>query len=35
MICVPKECEIKTMEPEQCPLLKMLFLLSYNLKIAV
>ena len=35
MTCVFKECEIKTMEQEQCLQLKMLFLLGYNLKIVV
>ena len=36
MTCVSKEYEIKTkIEQEQCPQLKMLFLLGYNLKIIV
>ena len=35
MTCVSKEYEIKTMEQEQFLQLKKLFLLGYNLKIAV
>ena len=35
MACVSKECEIKTMVQEQWLQLKMMFLLSYNLKIFI